>query len=76
MGMADGRMKTDWGRTSALMALLANVNRDSKKTDPFKPSDFNPTIKKSSIPAPKFKMSEVKELLMGSVIQRLPHGNR
>jgi len=31
-----------WGRTSATLALIANVNRDPKKTRPFKPSDFDP----------------------------------
>ena len=27
---------------SNLMALLANINRDPKKSKPFKPTDFNP----------------------------------
>jgi hypothetical protein len=28
--------------TSAIPSLIANVNRDPKKTRPFKPSDFDP----------------------------------
>ena len=40
--MAEARIKDAWSRTSSLMALLANVNRDPKKHRPFKPSDFAP----------------------------------
>ena len=40
--MAEGRAKFEWGLASSQMALLANPNRDPKKGNPFKPSDFNP----------------------------------
>jgi hypothetical protein len=40
--MAEARMKDEWSRTSSLMALIANVNRDPKKTRAFKPRDFDP----------------------------------
>lgn len=40
--MAEGRGRQSWAHTSALLALIANVNRDPKKTRPFKPSDFDP----------------------------------
>jgi len=40
--MAEAKGRADWGRTSATMALTANVNRDPKKTRAFKPADFNP----------------------------------
>ena len=39
--MAEARQQAEWQRVSALMALLANINRDPKHT-PFKPEDFNP----------------------------------
>ena len=40
---ADARQRADWARTSAQLALLANVNRDPKKQPkPFSPEDFNP----------------------------------
>lgn len=43
--MAEGRSHAEWGRTSSLMALVANVNRDPKKRRrPFTPSEFNPHI--------------------------------
>ena len=40
--MADGRARFEWGLTSSVMALMANLQRDSKKGKPLKPSDFNP----------------------------------
>ena len=40
--MAEARWLEAWGHTSAVLALIANVNRDPKKTRPFKPSDFDP----------------------------------
>ncbi|HOQ06093.1 MAG TPA: hypothetical protein PKY88_12870 [Anaerohalosphaeraceae bacterium] len=47
--MAQGRGESAWGRTSNLMALIANVNRDPKKGRPFKPEDFNPYARKSRV---------------------------
>lgn len=40
--MAEGRERSEWSRTSALLALIANAHRDAKKTRAFKPSDFDP----------------------------------
>ena len=40
--MAEGRGRSDWSRTAALMALTANCHRDPKKGRAFKPADFDP----------------------------------
>jgi hypothetical protein len=40
--MAEARGRDNWARTSAMLALIANVNRDPKKTPAFSPADFNP----------------------------------
>ena len=40
--MAEARGRADWGRTSAMLALLANAHRDPKRSRAFKPTDFNP----------------------------------
>lgn len=41
--MAQGRDKPEWGRAAAIMALLANINRDQKKKPrPYESSDFDP----------------------------------
>jgi len=38
-------MKDEWSRTASLMALIANTQRDPKKTRAFRPSDFDPFAK-------------------------------
>ena len=40
--MAEARSEHNWAHTSALLALIANVNRDPKKSKAYKPADFNP----------------------------------
>ncbi|MBE3100137.1 MAG: hypothetical protein IMZ44_23710 [Planctomycetes bacterium] len=40
--MAEARGRDEWGRMSSLLALIANVNRDPRRSRPFKPADFNP----------------------------------
>ena len=40
--MAEARERSEWARTSTLMALIANAHRDAKKIRPFKPTDFDP----------------------------------
>jgi hypothetical protein len=40
--MAEARGRDNWAHTSAILALVANVNRDPKKTRAYKPSDFDP----------------------------------
>lgn len=45
--MAEGRGRADWARTSALLALIANANRDPrKKPSPFKAADFDPYVRR------------------------------
>jgi len=45
--MAEARGRAAWAHTSSIMALVANVNRDPKKTRAFRPSDFNPYAERS-----------------------------
>ena len=45
--MAQAKGKDAWAQTSAILAMLANANRDPKKTKPFSPSDFNPWTAKA-----------------------------
>ncbi len=40
--LAEGHGRVRWAHTSAIMALIANVNRDPKKTRLFKAEQFNP----------------------------------
>jgi len=42
-------MRDAWGRTSSLMALLANLHRDPRRTQAFRPGDFDP-FARSAVP--------------------------
>lgn len=46
--MVDGKQQTTWQHTSTVLAMIANVNRDPKKTATFKPDDFNPFAPKNA----------------------------
>jgi len=60
--MAEARGRDNWAHTSAILALVANVNRDPKKTRPYKPSDFDPYSAKD-------KRDEVIEVTDMSVLK-------
>ena len=40
--MAEERIRERWNHTSALLAMLANANRDPKKGRALRPADFHP----------------------------------
>ena len=40
--MSESRCRFAWSQTSSVLAMLANVNRDPKKSKPFMPADFDP----------------------------------
>ena len=67
--MTEGKTKESWQHTSSIMALIANVNRDPKKTKPFKPSDFDPMQKMTSRPdvieVTKDNITQLKQLFTG-----------
>lgn len=46
--MAEARRKDAWDHTSALLAMLANCNRDPKKRPrPYRPADFHPLTERA-----------------------------
>ena len=47
--MAEARGRAAWAHTASLLAMLANVNRDPKRTRPFQPADFDPYAEKAQI---------------------------
>ncbi|HPC65344.1 MAG TPA: hypothetical protein P5175_06225 [Anaerohalosphaeraceae bacterium] len=67
--MAEGHHRDAWQHTASVMALIANVNRDPKKTRAFKPSDFNPYVPKTSRPdvivVTKENISHLKHFFTG-----------
>jgi len=46
--MAEARVDAEWNHTSAILAMLANVNRDPKKHGPYRPEDFHPLNRRGS----------------------------
>lgn len=44
---ADGRRFEQWNHTATLIATLANINRDPKKTSAFTMDQFHPFLAKS-----------------------------
>jgi hypothetical protein len=40
--MAEAKSRQQWSHTSAILAMVANVHRDAKKTRALRPADFHP----------------------------------
>ena len=66
--MADGRAKFEWGIASSQMALMANLQRDPKKGQPFKPADFNPFAPKERKIV--LRGQDMKDALMAAFVRR------
>ncbi len=48
MLLAEAKSKAEWSHTAALLAMTANVNRDSKKRpQPYTSDDFNPHARRA-----------------------------
>ncbi len=60
--MAEGRGRLEWGQTSSLMALVANILRDPNKTKAVKPGDFNPYLQKAK-PVGKITLAQLRGML-------------
>jgi len=61
--MAEGKQRDEWARTSSLMALIANANRDAKKHGAFRPTDFDP-FTQARTPKQKIPVSTLKEIFI------------
>ncbi len=44
--MGEARSQILWNHTSSVLAMLANIHRDTKRPKVYHPSDFNPHAKK------------------------------
>jgi len=61
--MAEGKQRDEWARTSSLMALIANANRDAKKHRAFRPTDFDP-FSQTNKPKQQVDVSILKEIFI------------
>jgi len=69
--MAKGRVETfdrlQWATTSAVLAMIANVNRDPRKTGPFRARDFDPYAKRcrNGVPITPDNIEDLKVFVPG-----------
>ena len=66
--MAEGLGHERWAHTSLLCALVANANRDPKRSRPFKPADFDPYArqdKRERVIVDDESLAMLKEALTG-----------
>jgi len=71
--MLDGKQRHDWSIASSIMAVIANTNRDPKRSRPIKPSDFDPFAKQSRSSAPlKVDVSVLKDVFIDRRPPRIP----
>jgi hypothetical protein len=68
--MADGRARFEWGIASSQMALMANLQRDPKRGQPFKPADFNPFVPKEKKIV--LRGADMKDALVAAFVRRRP----
>ena len=62
--MGEARSRQAWAHTSSVLALLANLHRDSKRTRAFKPADFNPHVRKPQVSIAKVGISVLKQVFV------------
>ena len=65
--MAEARAGEAWNHTSAVLAMIANANRDPKKSKVFRPGDFHPYAgkRKRGIPITAANIQVLKRLAGG-----------
>ena len=62
--MAEARGRDNWQRTSAVLALLANIHRDPKRSGLFKPDDFNPYTRRRPARLGKGSITVLKDVFV------------
>ncbi|HEX5442604.1 MAG TPA: hypothetical protein VFW87_02190 [Pirellulales bacterium] len=62
--MAEAKSRQAWNHTASLLAMLANVHRDTKKTRAFRPADFHPHRRNERATIPKVEISVLKQVFV------------
>jgi hypothetical protein len=68
--MAEAKSRQAWNHTSAILAMLANVHRDAKKTRAYRPADFHPHRRMEKPTITKVGISVLKQVF----VDRQPGG--
>jgi hypothetical protein len=73
--MAEAKRQHDWNVASAIMALMAEMNRDRRRRrKPFRPDDFNPYAEQKPIVARG--TVEQAAAMLGAAYQKKPQALR
>ena len=70
--MLDGKQRHDWSLTSAVMAHVANIHRDPKRSRRLNPSDFDPFAKRQR--PIKVGVSVLKDVFIDGKMPQEAHG--
>jgi len=63
--MLDGKQRHDWSIAASVMSVMANLQRDPKRSRRLNPSDFDPFMKRSSVQRPvKVDVSVLKDVFI------------
>ena len=64
--MGEARSQQAWAHTSSVLAMLANLHRDPKKTRTYKPDDFNPHVRKKAMTIQQVGIGLLKQVFIDS----------
>ena len=62
--MGEARSQMLWSHTSSILAMLANIHRDVKRSKIYHPSDFNPHAKKRIQPRTMVGIEALKHVFI------------
>jgi hypothetical protein len=62
--MGEARSQMLWSHTSSILAMLANIHRDAKRSKIYHPSDFNPHGKKRNQPRTMVGIEALKHVFI------------
>ncbi|HAN98342.1 MAG TPA: hypothetical protein DCQ98_13325 [Planctomycetaceae bacterium] len=62
--LAEERQRDQWAHTSLVLAVLANLHRDPKRTGRYSPDDFNPFAASRGAPPPKAGIEVLKAVFV------------
>jgi hypothetical protein len=62
--MGEARSQILWNHTSSVLAMLANIHRDAKRSKVYHPSDFSPHGKKRSQPRTMVGIEALKHVFI------------
>jgi hypothetical protein len=62
--MGEAKSQMLWSHTSSVLAMLANIHRDAKRSKVYHPSDFNPHAKKRVQPRTMVGIEALKHVFI------------